>query len=153
MFNEQEFSFDSLTPKEVKVKVGGLRHVLREATEDAVVRWRDSQVSSAKFNEEGKFAGIGAVAGSEPLLVSLCLFQLLDDGNVGPNVAVAVIRSWPARVVKQMFDWVKTASDLDDETEEQLVKTLEKTKAALDKVRKGKIEEQAKNEPGAGTEG
>jgi hypothetical protein len=54
------------------------------------------------------------LANVEPLLVSLCLFR-----ENGAPVLLATVRSWPARVVKSLFEKAKEISDLGEERKEE----------------------------------
>lgn len=119
--NTDELNFDDLTPAEIPVRHQGKRYVLREASEDAVRRWRNAGSRGLRM-EDGKVVGLDDQGDLNSLLVSLCLFEADEDGSVrasknGNPVAVplAVVRSWQGRVVKKMFDWVSEASGLRDD--------------------------------------
>lgn len=127
MSENNVLDFDDLVPAEAKVKYRGRQYVLREASEGAAVRWRNAQLSQAKYDDSGRFASVGDAADSEPLLVALCLYyadeagalRVQANGDPDPRhlVQLEIIRSWPSRIVKKMYDWVMTASGLRVEDE------------------------------------
>ena len=103
-------SFDDLTPIEIPVSIGGKKFLLREATEDAAVKYRNKLAAAGRM-VDGKVVGIGDIADAEPLLVSLCLLELYEVN--GPDglpqqrerpVLLSTVRGWPAKVVKAIFD-------------------------------------------------
>ena len=116
----------SLLPTEIPVTIDGKAYVLREASEAAAVQYRDITINGAKM-QDGKVVGVHGISRAEPTLVSLCLFEKGDKGEVA--VAFATVASWPARVVKDLFENAKRISHLNEE--EETVETLEKQIAAL----------------------
>lgn len=134
-----------LKPVELKYRIGGVRYVLRECPEGDHCAWRSFQIKMARFNDDGKVAGMGNVADSRPLLVSFCLFRadqatgeiVLTDGNpqvpdLNHRVSLALIRSWPARIVDPLFEKAKEISGIDErETPEALWKRLRDAVAKL----------------------
>jgi hypothetical protein len=120
--------FDDLAPVEVSVKIGQLNCILREASEDAACKYRNASLKAARM-QSGEIVGMDGLADSEPYLVSLCLFEIFENGKgqkVERPVALSVIRSWKAGIVKTLFERIRQISNLED---------------------KG---DQAKNSPGAG---
>lgn len=115
----ESLDLGSLAPREFSVTVGDKEYVLREASEGAAVRYRDAIFQSTKFSK-GKLSGMVGLAEAEPLLVSLCLFE----GGDKP-VPLNVIKCWPARIVKAMFEKAKDISDL-GEKENPLEVALDK---------------------------
>lgn len=112
-------------PKEIQVKIGDKTYTLREATGDAVVRFNGRRAQAGRF-EDGKFVGVSSnLADAEPFLVSLCLFD-----EAGKLVPETVIRRWPSRVQKRLFDKVMEISEL---VEKEDLASLEKQKAELEK--------------------
>jgi hypothetical protein len=109
------FDLGDLEPKSVSYKIGGKPYQLREASSAAAAKFRNASISGAKL-ADGKIVGIGNVGDVEPLLVSLCLFQLGTDG-VWATVPLDTIKSWPARIVKPLFEMAKEISQLDDARE------------------------------------
>lgn len=126
--------FGILSPTEIPVKINGVEYLLKEATGDAVCQYRNATIKSMKFSDQGKATGFDGVADSEPLLVSLCLFN--SEGN---NVDIATVRKWPAHVMKALFNKAKEISDLAEGNES--LKDLEKQQAELaQKIAKLKAE-------------
>ncbi len=128
-----DLNFSDLSIIELPVQVGENSYTLREANEATAVKWRNATMAAARFRD-GSISGFSGIADSEPLLVSLCLF---DKDN--KNVHIDTVKEWPARIVKTMFEKAKEISEL-GETEET-VKELE------DRLQKAKeVEEAAKND-------
>ena len=149
----ESMTFDSLSLIEVPVKIIDKNYVLREASEDAACRWRNSQVSGAKM-VDGKVSGLGNLADGEPLLVSLCLFELVPEVKQFPDgkpVPLQTVRSWPARVVKQLFAKAKEISGLSEgeESIEDLEKQQSKLADRIADMRNG--DDPAKKEPSSTT--
>lgn len=125
----QEDNLDDLadlSPQAFPFQFQGKSYVLREASEDAAVRWRNAQLAATKL-EDGKVSGVDGMADTEPLLVSLCVYEQLYDAQGSPTdtkpVQKPTIRLWPAKVVKRLFEKIKEVSDL----------TEKEDKAALEK--------------------
>lgn len=114
-----EIVFEDLTPIEVPVKIEGKSYILREASGDAACKWRNAQLRAARM-ERGKLANIGNLADCEPLLVSLCLFEVIDaNRSITRNVPQQTIRNWPSRVQKALYDRALKISGLDTEVEDE----------------------------------
>ncbi len=145
---QDQFDFDSpdLAPRTMPVKYRGVEYELREATESAAIKYRDTFITRAKFNDEGKFSGVGAISEGEALLVSMCLYEKLPNGQfkIGPDgrdisCRLEEIKGWPAKVVKPLFNWVRKNSDLVEQpdTPEELEDQISKLQQRLVKVRRG----------------
>jgi hypothetical protein len=99
--------FEGLEMREETVAIGPLTYTLKEATEAAASRYRNYMTSCTKLTD-GKVTKItGDIAGAQSLLLSLCLY---DSENV--LVPVNTIKTWPSRVVKQIFERAQLISDL-----------------------------------------
>ncbi len=122
---KDELNFDDLTLIELPVSVKGVKYVLREASGDAAVRYRNKLLDGTTLGPEGNVVKVIGMANVEPFLVSLCLFD-----EKGRPVKCELIRSWPARIQKALFEKVKEISELD---EEQDLDTLIKQQAEIDK--------------------
>lgn len=152
--NITSFDFDDITKQEVPVKIQGKKYVLREATGDAVCKWRNSMMKSTRLSNDGKVTSMDGMADSEPLLVSLCLFELYEkvNGSQGERqVDVKTVRSWPARIQKSLFDKLKQMSQLDEkETKESLRKSIADSQKRLKEIEEaesnGHVEDEEKNE-------
>jgi hypothetical protein len=132
--------FDSLTPNEVQVKKDGKSYILREASSDAVCRWRNAILKTTKYGPEGKPEHIDGLHDADPLLVALCLVEevTLPNGAIARQpVSVATVRSWPYRMQKALYDRAKEISDLNEveDTEETLTKQMQQTQTKLDRLR------------------
>lgn len=130
------FNFDSLAPQETPVTIEGKKYVLREPSEAAALRYRDACIRGAKM-EDGVVT-MGAVAEAQPLLVSLCLFEIISEQNGEPkNVGVSLqtIKGWPTRVVKPLFEAAKEMGGLNEGTPEELEKAIAKLQKQLAKAR------------------
>lgn len=177
--NLEDMVFDDLTPIEVKVRIENKPYVLREATGAAAVQYRNASMRNIRM-ADGKVVGMGDIGELEPLLVSLCLFSADADGKFS-SVTVAKIKSWPARVVKDLFNRARAISDLEEAESPQrtaLLKALnlsdspvklpdfrkwakslvdrdpihaKEFQPLLDLVGESQLEDVAKNEPSATT--
>jgi len=134
--------FDQLSMVEIPVTVKGKKYTLREATENATIKFRTFQFQNSKM-VDGKL-NADADKLIESLMVSLCLYE-------GDNlVPLDVVRSWPAKVVKQLFDRVIAISALDEaDSEEALEKQKAETEKKLQALRNG--QDRGKNLPSATT--
>lgn len=106
-------NFDDLTPIALPVRVKGKDYLLREATGDAVAKWRNAQLRATRLGGDGKPASIDGLADAEPLLVSLCLFEVGQGGKELP-VSVQTVRSWPGRITSALFARAKEISELEE---------------------------------------
>ena len=100
----------SLALSSIDVTIDGRHYTLKEATADVAAKWRNTILRSAKISQDGKLQSMEDVAYSEPFLVSMCLYD-----EKGP-VPVQIVRSWPARVVKALFEEAKKLGDLDEKS-------------------------------------
>jgi hypothetical protein len=73
----EEMCFETLAPVEVPVKIGSGRYVLREASGDAACRYQNAVLKTTKLGPDGRPTDINGLADCEPLLVSLCLFEIV----------------------------------------------------------------------------
>lgn len=157
----ESFNVDDITLYEVHFNVGDKTYILREASGGAVIKYRNKLLQGAKIGPDGKPTAIGVeMADAEPLLVSLCVFETIEDKDrlkVGDsdylphirldksgkpiNVTMDVVTSWPHRLQRRLFDKIKEVSELDDrEKLERQKLSLESRIADLHK------EDPAKNE-------
>ncbi len=121
----EDIDFSDLAPREVKVRVGPQHFVLREASGDAAIKYRNAQMRANKTRwDETKnrivFVGMDGLADVEPVLVAACLYAAHDgklptvaDGSADPSklVTEAVIRGWPVRVQTALFSWIMDNSE------------------------------------------
>jgi hypothetical protein len=129
-----EFDFSSL--EEIRIPVvgpDGLRYVLCEASGEAAVQFNNFRASCVRFTD-GKLSSVKGPGAGEALLVSLCLFpakvETSEDGEekweplktiAGQNgrdqlnnIDQAVIRSWPSKIQKKLFDRALKISEIDE---------------------------------------
>jgi hypothetical protein len=146
-----------LEPQSVRLKIGGLDYVLREASEEAAVKYRNAMTSAARF-KNGEVAGVDGWASAEPVLVAGCLFRVYEHQGEEKERAVTLteVSKWPARVVTPLFRRARDMSGLavEEETREVLQKQreeLDKKLARLDAADKDGGADAAKNGQGAMT--
>lgn len=146
----EPLNFDDIALIEIPVKIGSKRYVLREATGDAACKYKNAQMACAKFNADGKPAGVGNMADTEPLLVSLCLFEVDDQGQpLKTSVPLQTVRGWPARIQKALFEKVQAISQLEiKETKETLTEKIDRMREQLGRLENGTEEDHAKNSHG-----
>ncbi len=105
---EEVLKFD-LTPIEIPVEVGQFKYTLKEATGEAVGKYRDAILDCTKLGPDGKPVSVKGLSGVEPLLVSMCL---MDEEN--KSVRPSVIQAWPNKIQKALFEKIKEISELDE---------------------------------------
>lgn len=111
---EFDLSAPIVIPVKLKDKDGELKdYELREANGDVACRWRNAILQRTTLGPDGKPSSLGAIADTEPILVSLCLFE----AGTNRNVPVGTIRQWPSKVQKALFEKAKEISELDDDEE------------------------------------
>lgn len=142
------FDDADLTPHKEKVVMGRDIYWLHEALEEDVVKYNNARAKSARM-VDGKVVGVDGAADIEPFLVSLCLYKATTDGSfpylpngVDPDpkarVPLTWIRKQVGRVVSRLFNRIKAVSELDDETEEGLIRQLKDLQDRLVALRKNK---------------
>lgn len=120
-----ELNFDDLLPIEMPVRHKGKQYILREADGEAAVLWRNANMAGSKMDVATKVVTLGGnTADVQPLLVSLCLYEADGSGKLRLNkegdpdkrflVSLKVVKSWPERVVKSLFEHAKEISDLNE---------------------------------------
>lgn len=110
-------------PVKIKGKDGKVReYILREASGEAVVQYRNAMFQRTTLGPEGKPTKLQGFGDVEPLLVSLCLFETTANGTER-NVPVTVVKAFPGRVQKKLYE---TALDISDLREEDTIAELEK---------------------------
>ncbi len=102
----EPMEFADLEPVLVPVKIGGRKYVLKEPSEAASVKYRNALMRAAKFGTDGSVTAADGLADLEPLLVSLCLFEL-DKDNFEKPVPLETVLAWPPRVVGPLFERAK----------------------------------------------
>jgi len=139
----KEFNF-SLELVEIPVKLNGADYVLREADEETAAMFNNARLAGIRL-EDGKMAGLPSdIASLQSLLVSRCLFTVSPDGSKS-RVDRGIVKGWPSRVVKPLFERAKEISDLD---ETPTLAQLREQRDAIDKQIKDleTVGDPAKNE-------
>ena len=117
-----------LTPAEERVTISGKEYVVREATAQAVIDYKNATFGAVRLSPEGKPAALEGLGGIDLGLLASCLFEVShtkDGSTVEKPVALGVIRRWPNRVTEPLVKLVKRISELEDETLEALKKQRE----------------------------
>lgn len=125
-----DFDFSDLTPQTATAIIGGKKYLLREATEDQAVKFKNMSAKAVKF-KDGETTGIEGAANVEPFLLSLTMVEVDADGKE-KQVFESFIRTLLARVVSPLFDWVRDASGLGGK---DTVESIDKKIADLTKKR------------------
>ena len=141
----EELNFD-LAPIEIPVTILKKKFILREASGDAACKYRNLQLRSTKMtgssdNKGLQITSIDGIADAEPLLVSMCLFAVSDEGVVSPkSVSEQFVRTLPSKYVTKLFEKVQEISGLKEEleTEEVLNQQILDASSKLDKLKQGK---------------
>lgn len=116
--SSEELNFDDVTLTEIPVKIGGDQYILREATGEAAVNYRNAMLACTQLGSSGKPQSIRGLASVEPLLVSHCLFYA-SGPREGQNVSQKTILSWKSKIVKALYEKVREISDLNDKDDEE----------------------------------
>ena len=111
--SEERMVFDSVSVREVGVSIAGEEYVLRQASSAVAAKYRSATArcmravgDTAGGRVDLTNEGVGDV---QPLLVSWCLFKVLDGGRVEP-MRVEVIREWDDVVTTALYEKVKEMS-------------------------------------------
>jgi hypothetical protein len=140
----ENFDFGSLQLIEVPITgPDRKKYMLREASGDAVAKFNNARARCVRF-QNGGMSAVDGQGDLEPLLVSYCLFEVYDTGEVATkSVPVAMVRNWPERVIRRIYDKAREISEIDQDG------SLEDLKKQRDKLNEqiAKMEEDAsKNE-------
>lgn len=127
--------FDSITPKEVHIKIGEAEYKLKEALEKQHIIYKDEQLRATKI-KDGEFAGLEGMSAADSVFLAACMVQVMPNGNEAP-VTKEFIRSLPLRVYQPLFDKLEEISGLkDNKTIEELTKEMDKLQKKIDKKMK-----------------
>lgn len=107
--SQADFDFDSIETIEIPVKYKSVDYVLREATSGAAKEFANARISRVKMSSTGEATSYGSLGDLEPLLVSLCLFELS-----GKPVTVKFVEAMPYKVQKALYEKAKEISGMDD---------------------------------------
>lgn len=146
--------FDDIAPIEIPVRIGDKSYILREATGEDARQWRNLNMKAAKFTSDGKVASMEGMADGQYFLVHRCIFSTNGDGKRSDNpIPLVMIKSWPERIIKSLFQKAKEISDLEEkpETRERILDEIDNLQARLREM--DSKEEKTKNSSGAMTAG
>ena len=142
--NGQQYDLDfgeeiDLQPKRATAKIGGRKHVVKEANGGIAKQYKNACMRGTKM-DDGKIVGMEGLADAEYLLVSLCTFSVDTLGNgelLERPVPQKIVESWPNHISSKLYTWIKEHSHLHEaENEEQLTREIEKLQERLVKLRK-----------------
>lgn len=162
-----KLDYDSLEPIEIPVFYKKKTYILREVSEGGYGDYQNAIFKSFRVNEAGRPIPGEGMSESDTLLVSKCLYQADEQGhlrvsaNGDPDprwlVGLAVLKSWPRRVVKDLYQQVRTISGMDERrSPEEIKKELLKLQRDYDELagtngKPSAADEPAKNLLGATT--
>ena len=112
--SDEATDLGSLKPKSKVFILEGRRYEAREAGEGAVEEYRDAITAATEIGEDGKPKRFKGLAQAESVLVSRCLFEMYEHGGEVKErpVLLSAVRSWPSRVVRPLFDFIESVSEL-----------------------------------------
>jgi len=126
-----EMNFDSLELIKVPVTVKGVKYILQEASAGAGRDYRNAQMKTFKI-ADGKMVGMENTADLDLILVSLCLFKVMETHDTLEPMPLIAIQGWPDKVIKGLAARAKEISDLEDK---DTVETIDKKIVDLKKKR------------------
>ena len=142
LLNTKAFVFTDINLIEREVHIQGVVSKLREASAEAVIKYRNAATKGVRM-EDGKVTGMDGIADSELVLVAACLFR--PEANTYRKMTVEDVSKWPYKIVRPLFDWVKEVSEIDPpETKESLWKQFHAIQRKIRALEQG---DPAKNGP------
>lgn len=141
---KSELNFEDLEPRQEEVPIDGKKYLLKEASGDAACKWRNALLKATKLSPDGKVATMDGMADTEPLLVSMCLFEMGDNGGL-KVVSLNKVRNWPHRVQRALFERAKEISELHEagDSIEALEKQVEVLQERISKLKAEKAADEA----------
>jgi hypothetical protein len=125
----REINYDSVEKIEIPVKYDGRRFLLREASGDAARKYNNARTAKLTFGKGGVVTKAEGMGDLEPLLVSLCLVELVLNSKTQQEeekpVPMSEVGKFPYKLQKKLHDTVKEISDL-DESDKPLKKAFQK---------------------------
>ena len=132
-----------------EVEIDGDMYVLKEASAQAATEFQNKALENfdMEIDEEGKtrtkISGSGSLADQAPFLLSKCLYKRNEEGTL-TRVELALIKSWPNRIIKPLYELARDMSDLGEE--ESLEGLRKEQKKLAEKIAKLEAkEEERKN--------
>ncbi len=133
-----KFSLDTI---QIPVEIGDKEFVLREASGDTACKFTNARMACGQMGPDNTIASWRNIADTEPLLVSLCLFEIErgEDGSITQEkpTQISQIRKWPSRITKELYDKAKEISDIDTNDDlESLLKQRTEIDEQIEKLQK-----------------
>lgn len=143
---------ETLEPKQVPVKIGGVEYILLEAGAAEAIQYRNAKARAVRM-KDGEVVGWEGTADIEAMMVSLCLYNTVPDKREGsfvrvlptkddgsPNLDFRVplhkVLSFRPSVVASLFRRLQEISELEEvQTEESLVRQIEVLTRQLEAVK------------------
>ena len=131
---------DDVTPRQFEFTHWRQKYILHEASEAAAVEFNRARMSGVEIfhpgdGEERTVKSLQGAADVEPLLVSHCVFMVNPDGSEAP-VSLQTIKTWPSRIVRNLFQRAKEMSGLDEaETMQGLQDQLYRLQGKIEKLK------------------
>lgn len=114
--NIEDFNFEDLTPIKIgPFRIGEQQFVLLEADGEAARAYRKASLRGIIVNKGGRMENLNETVDAETVLVSQCLYKVDSEGNPTTRVGAEVIRKWPNRVIRPLFDKAKEISYLGED--------------------------------------
>lgn len=120
-----------LKPIEVPFSYGGRSYVLREATEDVVLRYNRARMKDSSYSNDDPEdirikLSLPALREAQAVLVGGCLYDQ-EGRQVGD-----IVRGWPSKVIQRLFPICEEISELSAPEKEQLERQIEESKRRLE---------------------
>jgi hypothetical protein len=135
----ESIDYADLKPREVQVNnLFGKNYLLKEGTAGAVTEYRNAISKSTKISADGTILQ-QANFEVEPLLVSLCIFEI--ENNNGQTslkpVSLDTVRAWPHRVQQELYERAEamTGLGMEGSTEEALLRQRDRIDRRLEQLR------------------
>jgi hypothetical protein len=117
MTNYEPIDFSGLEPIEIPVTIGDTNYILMEASGDSSAKFRNMMLNNTEL-VDGKPTKVTNYANVESYLVFLCL-RYADGDKKDKQVPHEVVKRWPARVVKKLYETAKEISELDEDDDDE----------------------------------
>lgn len=126
--------FDDLAPIQVPITWRGKEYKLCECDVPGVAKFKSVAAANFKY-ANGEMAGLSNIGDMDPLLVTLCLKRVLEDGTLSP-VDRAFVDKLPSKMVRDLADRARDINPALDEkpTKESLDKQISRLTAMREKL-------------------
>jgi hypothetical protein len=151
--NPDALDFTDIEPREIPVRIKDSQgiiqnYILYDASGHAEILYRNRQQAHSYVGPDGKRV-LRDVNDAIPVLIANCMTttkpekgQLVSTGQL---IDEKLVRSWPTKVVDQLFDKILDISGMKTDTLEELLKAKAAIEEQIAKVRQG---DQLKNSSG-----